>query len=378
VTNPKAEPALVLSGGGARGAYQAGALARIAEGLGEDYPFRIITGVSAGGINAASLAGARVRFLQATRDLSAAWLRLTVDKVFNSDFSVLTWSAVRWLWMLGTGGATPGFEVRGVLDTKPLYRYLESAIDIGGIDANIASGRLRALALSATSYSTGGTITFVHATQSISMWERARRHSVRANIGLNHVMASAALPLVFPAIQIGDAFYGDGGIRQSSPLAPSIHLGADRVLTISARYPRTRAEESEPQVVGYPPPAQILGMLMHGVFLDALENDAERVARINRTLELLPPGKRHPEGLRRVRMFVLRPSRDLGKLSASLAHHLPTPLRIIVRGLGAYRTSSSDFLSYLLFERPYISRLIEMGYEDAHNRWDEIARFLDD
>ncbi|MGH9463369.1 MAG: patatin-like phospholipase family protein, partial [Vicinamibacteria bacterium] len=178
-------------------------------------------------------------------------------------------------------------------------------------------------------------------------------------------------------IQVGDAYYGDGGIRHASPLAPAIHLGADRVLTISARYPRTQEEESEKQVVGYPPPAQILGMLMHGVFLDALENDAERIARINRTLALLPPGTRHPEGLRPIRLLVLRPSRDLGKLSASLAHHLPRPLRIIVRGLGAYQTSSPDFLSYLLFERPYISRLIEVGYEDAHQQWDEIARFLE-
>ena len=233
------------------------------------------------------------------------------------------------------------------------------------------------MALTATSYSTGATITFVQGVNGIPMWERARRHSVRANIGLNHIMGSAALPLVFPAVQIGDAYYGDGGIRQSSPLAPSIHLGADRVLTISARYPRTRAEESERQVVGYPPPAQILGMLMHGVFLDSLENDIERVARINRTLELLPPEKRHPEGLRRVRLFVLRPSLDLGKLSAPLARYLPRPLRIIVRGLGSYRTSTPDFLSYLLFERPYISRLIEVGYQDAHDRWDEIARFLE-
>jgi NTE family protein len=375
--NSKATPALALSGGGARGAYQAGALARIAEGLGEDFPFRIITGVSAGGINAASLASARGRFLQATRDLTAAWLRLTVDKVFKSNFTTLTLSAARWLWMLGTGGVTPGFEVRGLLDTEPLYQYLARAIDVNGVDANIAKGRLRALALSATSYSTGATITFVEGAPGIPMWERARRHSVRANIGLNHIMASAALPLVFPAIQVGDDYYGDGGIRHASPLSPAIHLGADRVLTISARYPRTQEEESEKQVVGYPPPAQILGMLMHGVFLDALENDAERVARINRTLALLPPRTRHPEGLRPVRLLVLRPSRDLGKLSASLAHHLPRPLRIIVRGLGAYRTSSPDFLSYVLFERPYISRLIEVGYEDAHQQWDDIARFLE-
>lgn len=351
---------------------------RIAEDVGKDSPFQVITGVSAGGINAAALAGHRGSFRHATRDLCAAWLRLSTDKVFKANFTSLTESGLQWLWTLLTGGITLGFEVQGLLDTAPLCRYLSKRLDMEGIQANLSAGRLKALGLTATSYSTGETVTFVHGRPDSTLWQRAGRRAVRATIRLDHVMASAALPLVFPAVRIANDFYGDGSIRQTSPLAPAVHLGAGRLLTISARYPRTEAEKAERQVSGYPPPAQILGMLMHSVFLDALENDAERLERINRTLTLLPPETSHPEGLRPIRLLVLRPSRDLGKLSVGLLKHLPRPVRILTRGLGASRTTTPDFLSYLLFERSFIERLIELGYQDAYARRDEIARFLEE
>lgn len=367
--------ALVLAGGGARGAYQAGVLIRLAERLTEDLPFRIITGVSAGGINATALACHRGTFRQATRDLMAAWLRLTVDKVFRANFGALSGSFARWLWMLGTGGVSPGFELRSLFDTAPLHRYLEQTLDLDGVTANLRAGRLRALALSATSYRTGNTVTFVDGVTGLESWTRARRRSIHTRIGLDHVMASAALPILFPAIPLGDDFYGDGSIRQASPLAPAVHLGAHRLLTISMRYPRAQDEPEE--AVRYPTPAQILSMLMHGVFLDALENDAERLERINRTLKALPEGTSHPEGLRPVRLLVLRPSRDVGKLSQDLLDTLPRPLRILTRGLGASRGRSPDFLSYLLFERPYVERLMDLGYHDAGSQWDRIERFFE-
>lgn len=189
-------------------------------------------------------------------------------------------------------------------------------------------------------------------------------------------MASAALPVIFPAIQVGDEYFGDGSIRQSAPLAPAVHLGAERLLAISVRYPLSEDEREVPQIRGYPPPAQILGMIMHGVFIDALENDAERLQRINRTLGALPPGVRHPDGLRPVDILLLRPSRDLGKMSADLVGNLPRALRVVARGLGASRTTTPDFLSYLLFERAYIERLMSLGFEDAHSNWDRIEAFL--
>ena len=368
--------ALVLTGGGARGAYQAGVLAGIADCATDPVRFPIITGVSAGGINATTLAADRGSFDQVTARLRDAWDGLTVDQVFRSNFPALAGSVLRWTTKIGSGGALPG-ELRGVLDTRPLRRYLADRIDFDGIEANIESGRLRALALSMTGYATGCTVTFVHGGDDLPQWRRARRFSTHGRITVDHVMASAALPVVFPAIALGDEFYGDGSIRQSAPLAPAVHLGARRILTISARYGMSPEERIQPQVKGYPPPAQILGMIMHGVFLDALENDAERLVRINRTLALLPPEVQHPDGLHHVEIELLRPSRDLGKMSAGLVGELPRALRVLARGLGASRTTTPDFLSYLLFERPYVDRLMDLGFEDARAQWSRLSRFLE-
>ncbi len=375
-SNGAATTALALTGGGARGAYQVGVLAGIADRVGDDLSFPIVTGVSAGGINAAALAAHRGPLGETVRELADAWLRLSVERVFRSNFLALTGSFARWGLKLGTAGRAP-FEIRGLLDTRPLQAYLQETIDFTGLDENIARGRLRALALSTTGYSTGCTVTFVHGAPGTASWSRMRRMSQHAKIGIEHVMASAALPLLFPAIRIGEEYFGDGSIRHAAPLAPAIHLGAERILAVSVRYRLTPEERAVPQVRGYPPPAQILGMIMHGVFLDALENDAERLQRINRTLRLLPPGSEHPEGLRPVDVLLLRPSRDLGKLSVGLIDALPRPLRILARGLGASETTTPDFLSYLLFECPYIERLIELGFEDARARWaDTIEPFL--
>ncbi len=377
VPNPRADvTALVLSGGGARAAYQVGVLVAIGERAGPDFRFPVLTGVSAGAINAAFLASTQQPFAVAARSIRRAWLRLSIEQVFRGGFPSLTGSAARWLWMLGSGGTTPGFEVKGLLDTAPLRAYLERVIEPHGIAANLAAGRLRALALSTTSYSTGRTVTFVECAPKIETWERAGRHATRANITVDHVMASSALPLIFPAAPIDGDHYGDGSVRQSTPLAPAIHLGANRLLAISVRYRRTAAEAAKSQVPGYPPPAQVMGMLMNAVFLDFLDADIERVERVNEMLGFLPPGTPAPGGLRPIKLLVLRPSRDLGKLSADLGKHLPRTLRILLRGLGSNRLSSPDFLSYLLFERPYIERLLELGYEDTVAKWDEVERFL--
>lgn len=367
--------ALVLTGGGARGAYQTGVLCGVAERLDCDTCFDVITGVSAGGINAAGLAGHRGSLVEATGSLKEAWLGLSVERVFRSEFRALTLSMLRWMLKIGTAGKAP-LELRGLLDTDPLREYLLGAIDFDGISANVESGRRAALALSATEYSTGSTVTFVQGGGDIPDWERARRASVHGEIGVEHVMASAALPLVFPAISVGERWYGDGAIRQSAPLAPAVHLGANKILGVSVRYPMSNAERREQQIEGYPPPSQILSMLMHGIFIDALDNDVERARRINRTLSALPEDRGTPDDLRPIDILLVRPSRDLGKIGGEMVEALPRSLRILARGLGASDDEAPDFLSYLLFEKPYIELLMEIGYDDVGDQWDRIEPFL--
>ena len=367
---------LVLTGGGARGAYQAGVLTAISEIQGQDLHIPIVTGVSAGAINAALLASHPGPFSETVRDLREAWLGLTMENVFKIESRGLFRALIRWLWLLSTHLGSDQLEVRGFLNTQPLLEYLKHHADLSGIRRNLESGRLSALALTATSYATGLTINFIETSDLRPGWKRAGRQGVHTTIDYEHVMASSALPLIFPAIQINNSFYGDGSLRLQTPLAPAIHLGADKLLVISVRYKRTPEEEILAQVQGYPPPAQVLGMLLNAVFLDALETDLERARRINHTLSLLGSEKRRASGMKRMELIVLRPSLDLGKLAADIKADMPGLLKVIVRGLGTQYSKTPDFLSYLLFEQTYVKSLMELGYRDTLLRQPEIEHFL--
>jgi NTE family protein len=369
--------ALVMGGGGARAAYQVGFLRALAKRF-PDLEFPIITGVSAGAINAVHMASHPGPFPEAVDDLVKLWESLTPERVFRVDAGSLMLSIVRTLLQLASGGllGTPG--IRSLVDTEPLSRFLSETLQAGdgsipGIRANLESGRLRALAISTSSYTTGRSVTWVQG-QDIEGWTRPRRQAVPAPITVDHVMASAALPLFFPAVEIGGEWYGDGGIRLSAPLSPALHLGAHRVLAISTRFEVTDREARVPVTLGYPPPAQIIGSLLNAIFLDLLDQDALRVEKFNRILSHVPEQER--EGMRLVDLLTLRPSRDLGELATEFEFRLPLLFRFLVRGLGTRSTRSPDVLSFLLFEPSYVNRLIEMGERDAEARWGELEAVL--
>lgn len=371
--------ALVLSGGGARAAYQVGLLRCVARHR-PDLHVPILTGVSAGAINAACLAAHPGSFRDAVEALTGLWSRLEIPSVFRVDTPSLLGHLGRWGLRLISGGAPVVPEVRGLVDTSPLRRLLARGLDAGpggripGIDRAIESGRLRSLAILTTNYGTGQSVVWV-AGKDVEDWERPTRRSIASTVTVEHVMASAALPLFFPAVRLDGAWHGDGGIRLATPLSPAIHLGADRILAISTRYRRTSPEADRPAVHGYPPPLQIAGQLLNAVFLDMLDQDTLRVERLNALLRELPPERRH--GLRLVDVTTVRPSRDLGTLAGELEPTLPRAFRYLLRGLGSRDTSSPDLLSLVLFEGDYCRRLIALGEADAEERLDEVLALFD-
>lgn len=365
--------ALVLSGGAARGAYQAGVIRRLARRF-PDLRFDIITGVSAGAINASFLAAHPGPLGEAMGDLCGIWCGLRVENIFRVDTPSLARHFTRWATRLASGGSPVAPAVRGLVDSAPLYDTIAGASatvdgELIGIERNLERKSLKALALTALNYSTGQTVTWVQG-RGLPAWDHPRHRSLHARITVDHVMASAALPLFFPAVRLGDAWYGDGGVRLSTPLVPAIRLGATRILAISPHYERSLAEAERLRSTGYPQPAEVLGQLMEAIFLDILDEDARRLESLNRLLAKLPEEERG--GLRHVAIRVLRPSQDLGQLACAYEPRLPTGFRYLIRSLGTRESDTSDFLSMLMFQPDYLQRLIELGEEDAEARLEEI------
>ena len=368
---------LVMGGGGARAAYQVGFLSCLARHR-PQLEIPILTGVSAGAINTAFLASHPGRFDDAVAELVRLWSTLTTEQIIESDLLSFAGMLTRWGLRLVSGGSALTPSVRGLVNTAPLRRFLEHALRardgrIVGIGENLRRGRLSAAAITTTDYRTGQSITHVQG-NAPPMWRRPHRRSEPAELTVDHIMASAALPLFFPAVRVGDSWHGDGGVRLTAPLSPALHLGADRILAISTRYGRSQAEADTPSTPGYPPPAQVLGVLMNAIFLDMLDFDALSMARINDLVESLPPERRGD--LRVVRLLVLRPSRDLARLASDYEPRLPRPFRFLTRGLGTRETRSPDSLSMVLFEPPYLQHMIELGIQDAERRLSEIEAFL--
>ncbi len=368
--------AIVLTGGGARGAYQVGVLRWMAR----HYPelrIPILTGVSAGAVNIGHLAGHHGTFPQAVAELAGLWKQLTLDNVFELAPPSLAWTGVRWGVRLLSGGLVKGPDVRALLDTQPLREYLEEAYaavggELTGVDYNLRRGILKAVAISTTDYSTGESVIFVQG-RGIQPWAHRRRRAVQTRLTVEHVMASSAIPLFFPAVRIGRSWYGDGGFQLTAPLGPALHLGARRIIAISTRYesPGFRPKKT---VFGYPAPATILGMLLNAPFLDYIEQDGARLLRFNALLQKIPPEER--EGMRIIDFLSIRPSRDLSRLARKHERELPGVFRFMIRGLGTRQSASPDLLSMLSFVPEYMEQIMAQGERDAERNAERLHALL--
>ena len=377
IESPRGDLALVMTGGGARAAYQVGVLKAIARRF-PDLEIQIITGVSAGAINAIFLAAHRGDFKTMTTELAEHWSRLRTVDVIRSDAPDKRRKTLRTVWRLLKGGSPFSSDARGICDTAPLEQVLRRMLcgggrEIDGLTENLAEGSLKAVAVTTLNYATNQTVTWVMG-RGIDVWERPNRRSSHARITIDHIMASSALPLIFPAVKLGSAWHGDGGIRLSAPLSPALHLGARRILAMTTRYQQTFEEADIPETIGYPPPVQVIGNLMDAIFLDVIDQDARRLERLNTLLRKVPEEER--EGMKEIDLLVLRPSVNLGRLAGEYETEIPGSLRSLLRGLGSKETSGAEFLSMLMFEPDYLTRLLEIGEADGEARMPEIEALL--
>ncbi|HEX9278937.1 MAG TPA: patatin-like phospholipase family protein [Casimicrobiaceae bacterium] len=378
---PDADPAIavILPGGGARAAYQVGVLRAVSRILGREQrqPFRIICGTSAGAINAATLAVHADSFRRGVARLLRWWSAVQVTDVYRADLASVSLHGVRWLTsvLIGAGGPK---RAAAMLDNSPLGTVLRGDLELARIARQIRDGELRALAINATSYTTGQAVTFFQGSAAILPWQRTRRRGESAVIGIDHLLASTAIPFVFPAGRIGDDYFADGSVRQIAPLSPALHLGARRIFVVAVgqftgQTPTARQREAP----SYPSFAQMAGHALSSIFLDNLGADLERMQRLNRVLNLVPSEvlERHPE-VAHIDALVLSPSRDLGAMAVPYAKYLPAGTRYLLHGLGSTEGTGASLLSYLLFDRRYTRALLDLGYRDAMARRDEIDAFL--
>jgi len=368
---------LVMTGGGARAAFQVGAVRAIFEIIGKSQKlFDVISGNSAGGINSCYLAANSENWDIATHNLHELWMRVKPQNIY--DLRKRTISDIGLKLVSGTvlGGLTPkGSAINHLLDTTPLKHLAEREMDFSHIGKNIENGNLHGVSLSTTNYNSGSNVVFYEGHKDIKDWARSDRFSFRTEIRSHHLMASSAIPFFFPPIQIGHSFYGDGCIRQTTPLSPAIHLGADKILAIGVRHPHNQERMRSLAFAPFPNPTmgQVAGVMLNAIFLDSLDSDVERLKRIN---ELISEGT-HPE-LKQVPILMIRPSRDLGKMTTNITSELPPMLKYLLKGIGVSDTEGLDLLSYLAFDESYTKPLMELGYDDTYKMKDEILKFFSD
>jgi NTE family protein len=376
---------LVLSGGGARAAYQVGVLHQLAKWFEHenkrefDFPFKILCGTSAGAINAAALACAGRNFYQSTDRMMKVWENFSSEQVFRSDSLGIIRTGARWLSALSIGWMLRK-RPKCLLDNSPLSHLMHQLLHFRRLDEALENGTIHALAVTASSYSSGRSVTFFQTQKVIESWARTQRVALPDRITVEHLLASAAIPFVFPAVKLNIEghmeHFGDGSIRQLAPISPAIHLGANRVMVIgSSQSDKDHTAAVEVQNA-YPSLAQIAGHAMASIFLDSLSIDIERLSRVNKTLGLLPPEMSTKTALKPIELLVISPSERIDEIAARHTQDLPRPVRTLLSALGATEASGSSLASYLLFEANYTRELIRMGIADTIAQRDAVYEFF--
>jgi len=373
--------ALVLSGGGARAAYQVGVLKALAELTpeSEPHPFKIICGTSAGAVNALLLASHPGTFKESVARLCNLWMGLTVDNIYRSNWTSLLGNMAtitRSLFNHGVARRKP----LALLDNTPLRELVNDSIPFANIQRNIDEGRLRAVSVTAMSYNQGESVSFFQGGEDVTEWRRFRRCGERTTLCADHLMASAAIPTLFPSVKIGDEYFGDGAVRQLAPISPALHLGASRVFVVGVSDNRSPVHWGKRRQVAKHSPsvAQIGGQLFNAAFIDSLEGDLEHLDRVNLLLDAVD--KKGLDGLaplRPVESAVIEPSQSLDRLAGRKVRYLPPALRWLFRSTGATTSGGgASAASYLLFEKPYLGELVELGYQDAMWEREKLRDFL--
>lgn len=369
---------IILTGGGARAAYQVGVLKAIADILPHkaQNPFEIICGTSAGAINAVSLACYSADYRDAIRRILKIWANFRAEHVFRTDILGISRTGARWLSSLMLGGLGKN-NPNCLLDRAPLHALLSRYIPTEYIQKAIDNGHIHAVSVTVSGYTSHQSVSFYHGHPSIEPWSRSRRLGCPSPITIDHLMASSAIPFLFESVKVHREFFGDGSMRQIAPISPALHLGANRVLVVGNRQEDNLSAERVTNPP-YPTLGQIAGHTLDSIFLDSLEADLERLERINRTVDLIPDKtkQRHGIELRKIDVMVISPSEDIGEIARHYMHQLPKTIRFLMRGIGAGSKSDSSLGSYLLFEKGYTRALIDLGYKDAMQQKEELKELL--
>lgn len=377
----KKKMGLVLSGGGARGAYQVGvlqALGHICSELNIKSPFQIYSGVSAGSINAAFMASYAHDFSRGAEELSQLWSNLKPENIFKSDVIALGKKLGMKFVDFSFGQFTQEDVRNSLLDTSPLKDLLQKNLNLNQLRQNIENKNLEALAVTAMDYHTSQAVSFIQGNEHLPQWSKPRRKSVPTSILPEHIMASSAIPLLFPPIRVEDRYYGDGCVRNTTPCSPTLRLGAEKIFVVGVR--RIIPSASDLKALhdqASPSMIRIINVLLNTVLLDGIEHDIERINRINEMVSLLPKGKGSEAELKRVDYIWVSPSGDIGEIASERSTHLPRMLRFFLKTLG-HIEDAHELVSYLLFESNFCKQLIEMGYQDGLEQRDSIIHFLQD